>query len=174
MPRPAATFPQVLNLVRIGRLKRWHEPEEDACKHREQQREKKHPGTDINLVEPWGIRGSEANDRIFQYETVTRAKTPEIRDKSTLSVKSWPIRRALLAPITNRIPISRRRPEERARRRLAMFTQAMSSTNPTAPSRRNNSVRCGPTRSSFNGTTRTPHLAAEGYSVGYSRLSSDT
>ena len=107
----------------------------------------------------------------FKRRTVTRAKTPEISDKSVLSVNSWLIKRERLAPNANRIAISRRRPEERARRRLAIFTHATSRTNPTAPRRRNNSARCGPTTSSFTGTSRTVHPAAAGYSVGYSRLS---
>ena len=109
----------------------------------------------------------------FKKSTVTTAPAPEMSDKSVLSVTSWPASRARLAPIVRRIAISRRRPDERARRRLAMFTHAINSTNPTDPNRMNNSVRCGPTRSSFTGTNRKAHVAAAGYSVRYSRLSCD-
>jgi hypothetical protein len=99
-------------------------------------------------------RGISAGARLtitfFSRRTVTSATAPEMSDKSVLSVKSCPARRARLAPIVNRIAISRRLPEERARRRLAIFTQAMNSTNTTAPKRRSNSVRCGPDQVFFH------------------------
>lgn len=48
--------------------------------------------------------------------------------KKSVSVSSWRIRRARLAPSAARIPISRRRAVPRARRIFSMFMQASSRT----------------------------------------------
>ena len=53
-------------------------------------------------------------------------------DSSTLSVRNWRISRPRPAPIELRMPISRRRAADRESSRFARFTQAISSTNPTA------------------------------------------
>ena len=63
-PRP--TFPEIFNLIRIGRLKRWSQPEEHARENRNHESERKHSGADVHLVEPRNIRGCEAYDGIFQ------------------------------------------------------------------------------------------------------------
>ena len=173
MPEPRLPSRQILKLVRIGSLQRGRQPKDDACEYGDQESEKSTPALTLTSLSLGVSAGARLTMAFFKKKTVTRASTPEMSDKSVLSVNSWRARRARLAPIVRRIAISRRRPEERARRRLAMFTHAISSTNPTAPKRMNNSVRCGPTKSSLTGTSRTAHVEAAGYSMGYCRLSCD-
>ena len=59
--------------------------------------------------------------------------TPPSRDNRTLSVSSWRMRRARLAPRASRTAISRRRAAALDSSRFAIFAQAISSTAPTAP-----------------------------------------
>jgi hypothetical protein len=63
---PTATFPQILNVVRIRGLQRRRQPEQDAGDYGDQESEKKHARANVNFVEPWNIRGREAYDRILQ------------------------------------------------------------------------------------------------------------
>ena len=60
---------------------------------------------------------------------------PPMADSSTLSVSSWRTMRPRPAPMAERMAISRERPVARASSRLATLAQAISSTQPTAPSR---------------------------------------
>ncbi len=62
----------------------------------------------------------------------TRPTAAPRLESSTLSVSSWRIRRPRPAPNALRMPISLRRAADRDSSRLARFTQAISSTKPTA------------------------------------------
>ena len=73
-----------------------------------------------------------------------------------LSVSSCATMRGRPAPNAFRTAISFRRTAPRARSRFAMFTQAMRSTRPTAPSRMSSSGRTGPTIHSRSGVAMMP------------------
>src|ERR1700693_3997651 len=62
----------------------------------------------------------------------TAPNAPPATASSRLSVKSWRMRLARVAPMAVRTAISRWRPSARESRRLATLAHAMSSTNPTA------------------------------------------
>ena len=70
---------------------------------------------------------------------------PPIVASTKLSVNSWRTMRPRAAPSATRIASSRSRAVARASNRLARFTDAMSSTNPTAPSSTSKLARTFPT-----------------------------
>ena len=83
---------------------------------------------------------------------------------SKLSVKSCLTTRVLPAPIAVRMAISRPRVVARARRRFATFTQAISSTKPTAIIITTSAGRIAPVSCSCSDFSRTPkYLLVSGY-----------
>ena len=74
---------------------------------------------------------------------------PPSADSRTLSVSSWRRIRICPAPSAARTENSRWRAVARASSRLATFTQAISKTNPTAPSNTSSAGRMSPTILSF-------------------------
>ena len=74
-----------------------------------------------------------------------RPAAPPSAASRTLSVRSWRRMRPRLAPSAARMAISRRRAAARTNKRFARFAQAMSSTNPTAPSSTTTARRTPPT-----------------------------
>ena len=81
----------------------------------------------------------------------------------------WRKSRADCAPSDTRNANSRRRFTAELTSKFDTFTQAINSTNPTAPSNAVSTGRTSPTTYSCNGVSRAPEL---GYSVGYCRTSS--
>ena len=160
--RAAAAFAKIFNLAGIRRLQRRRQAEEKSREQRNRNAKK----SALALMSTSLSRGISGGARLrmafLRNRTVTSATTPEISERSVLSVISWRARRVRLAPSARRMAISRRRPEARASKRLAILTPAISRTNPTAPKRIKSSVRCGPTRSSFTGTSRSDQPAAAG------------
>ena len=98
--------------------------------------------------------------------STTIAAAPPRNDNTTLSVSSCRISRAREAPSAWRIASSRSRPEERASSRLAIFTQAINSTNPTAASSTTSVGRTLLVKFSCTGSNRTDQRDAAGYSFG--------
>lgn len=89
---------------------------------------------------------------------------PPAQARRMLSVSNCLMARPCVAPSAARIANSRARPVERARSKLATFAQAISSTNPTAPSNTNSIGATSPTMSSLNGFTNIPvPLFTSGY-----------
>jgi hypothetical protein len=74
----------------------------------------------------------------------TNPNIPPRNASRTLSVNSCRTSRPWAAPRAERSVNSRRRPNERARRRLATLAQAISNTTPTAPSRIRSGRRVSP------------------------------
>src|SRR5579863_5786912 len=70
----------------------------------------------------------------------SRPQTAPAKARRRLSVSNWRITRDRDAPIARRTEISRWRDVARARSRLAMLTQAISSTRPTTDISVNNAV----------------------------------
>ena len=81
-------------------------------------------------------------------------RTPPVTANRMLSVRSCRTTRPRLAPRAARIANSRVRPVERASRRLAMLTHAISRTKPTAPSKTQRRGATSPTMSCLSGTRR--------------------
>ena len=77
--------------------------------------------------------------------------TPPTIDRTMLSVRNCRMSRARPAPSAVRTAISFRRDSALASNRLPTFAQAMSKTNPTAPSSTNSAGRTSPTTSSCSG-----------------------
>ena len=82
---------------------------------------------------------------------------PPTKPRTTLSVSSCRTIRFRPAPSATRMPISRARVVARVRNRFAMFTQAISSTVPTDPSRTSSAVFTLPATSFCSGTTPIVH-----------------
>ena len=88
---------------------------------------------------------------------------PPAIDNRKLSVSNWRINRIRPAPSAVRIAISRSRVAARASKRLAMFTQAINRTKPTAPSIiRSARRRSGPTMYSCRGDGSAGYACARG------------
>ncbi len=87
---------------------------------------------------------SATTERTPQYAS-SRPSTPPASASSRLSVSSWRTSRSRLAPSAVRTAISFERAAARASNRLATLAQAMSSTNPTAPSSTSSAGRTSPT-----------------------------
>jgi hypothetical protein len=80
-----------------------------------------------------------------------------------LSQNDWRMRRQRPAPNAARTAISRVRPEARASIRPAMLEQAMSNTNPTAPSSTSMGLRVSPAMKSVNGSRNMPQAESLAY-----------
>ena len=90
---------------------------------------------------------------------------PPASASSMLSVRSCRTILPLPAPRAARTANSRLRPIERAMSRLATFTQAIKSTNPTAASNTSSNRRTSPTICSLSGMSVAPiPLSESGYS----------
>ena len=76
---------------------------------------------------------------------------PPARLSRKVSVSIWRMTRARVAPNATRIAASRMRPGTRIRRRLARLLQTINKTIPTAPRRKINPRRAGPTTSASSG-----------------------
>ena len=90
----------------------------------------------------------------------SRPTAPPARLTSTLSVMSCWSRRSRVAPSAVRTAISFERVAARARSRLATLAQAMSSTNPTAPSSTSSAGRTFPVAWMLSGVTSRVQLSA--------------
>ena len=55
----ASALAQILKLVRIGSLKRRRQAEQGTGEYGNEESEKEHSGTDVNLVETWDVGGCE-------------------------------------------------------------------------------------------------------------------
>ena len=102
----------------------------------------------------WFARGSVSasleTNTAFKPAATANPSTPPPSASSRPSVSSCRITRLDPAPSARRMANSRRRAVARASIRLATFTQAMSSTNPTAASSTTSGVRTSPRKSSRN------------------------
>ena len=111
---------------------------------------------------PCGASATSASRTHTAMKTPNAPPSSAMKKLSTRSCRTiWP----RLAPTATRMANSRARAAPRAANRLARFAQAMSNTNPTAPSSRPRFVRYFPTRFSRSGVTTAPTCAlVAGYS----------
>ena len=107
------------------------------------------------------VSGSAAVSTRIAQMPISRPPRPPASPIRTLSTSNWRAMRQAPAPNAPRMAISRPRPAARISMRFATLAQAISNTNPTAPSRTSSGVRILPTVCSRNETTVAPHLLSK-------------
>ena len=100
--------------------------------------------------------GNRCSATFVPHAAITKPSPPPASASSMLSVRSCRTILPRPAPSAARTANSRLRPIERARRRLATFTHAIKSTNPTAASNTSSSRRTSPTSCSLSGMSVAP------------------
>ena len=115
-----------------------------------------HSPIELNLLGAGQTAGPERNERANGYGGDNDAeKTATNAQHAALRRGTRRARRPRPAPSATRMANSRSREMARVSRRLAIFTQAMQSSNPTADSRQPDGTRpTSPTRSSLKRCTR--------------------
>ena len=115
----------------------------------------------LTLDGPSNSGGLMATNRSVPCHANIKPSAPPAVARIKLSVSSCLTIRARPAPRATLTPISFCRETPRARSRFATFVQAMSSTNPTAPSRMSRGLRISPLNWARRGTSRIPQLVSK-------------
>ncbi len=112
------------------------------------------------------VAGKFCNANLVPQDASNKPSPPPARANNMLSVSNWRTILPRAAPSAARTANSRVLPVERAISKLATFTQAIRSTNPTAASRTSRSGRKLPTICSLRGMRVAPMpVSASGYAA---------